>query len=137
MANVVNLPTYEQAVAILEDLGIINTNVDSVNVNVDAVKNDVTTINTNTNTINTRTNSMNTVLNAVNSNTARGSVKSVQRGNFDSSVETSVAISTINSNKSILLVNSRRYDVESVAYIESATRIRLKGNLNWQVIEFY
>lgn len=52
----VNLPTYEQALAILEELkelGVINTNVSGVKTDVATVKSNVITVNNNVNSANT------------------------------------------------------------------------------------
>lgn len=157
MSNVINLPTYEQALSALEALGLIDTKVETVNSNVDTVKEDVNTVktnvatvNSNVNTINSRTATMNTTLNTVNTNTARGAVKSVQRGTATMTGRDSlnVAISSVNIAKSILIF-SYTLSHETVLYIPkgkitSGTNINFERpvainttTIEWQVIEFY
>lgn len=130
----ISLPTKAQILEVLEELGVINTNVDSVNTNVNTVKADVSTI--------------------LNSPKV---VKSVQRGikslNFATDImPNTIFISNVNVNKSIVLITvseeitAGQTNYASGVYVSSftstsfsVTTTSLVGKVifSWQVIEFY
>lgn len=147
MPNVINLPTYEQVVSILEDLGLIGTNVDTVKINVGSNSDAASSVG-----------SVHAKLKDIkNSLGNTGVVKSVQRGvksiNFATdTMPNTIPISSVNTSKSIILItvsddittSNSRYSsgvavssFTSTSFALGALHLVGKVYVSWQVIEFY
>lgn len=150
----------KQAIAdVKTDVGGVNTAVSNVNTAVSGVKTDVGSVNTAVSSVKEDTTSIKDTVDTSTLLSADSVVKSVQRGVFSGSIllgytnpttATVTKISTVNTNKAILIINNfgagpngyeGRFSFKlnastiSVGYSETNS-VSLYG-LDWQVIEFY